>query len=310
MAQPSAALRATHGETELRNKVRMPLLGRNMTERRASPAVGTFQMSAQDVETAVPAALRAGYRLFDTAAVYRNERAVGEALRAGTVARGDLFVTSKLQPADQGYAPAAAAIDDSLAKIGLGCIDLYLVHWPGAAKVSPADPENRTRRMGSWRALEEALAAGKVRAIGVSNYGVRHLREMEAYAQVMPMVNQIELHPTCYPEDVLEYCREAGIFVQAYSSLGRGRLLEADFLDAFPEVAQIAGRHGASVGQVLLRWALQHGFGLLPKSTSPARIAANADIIRFGLAPDEMHYLDGIHRTRSAKYCWDSSVVV
>jgi diketogulonate reductase-like aldo/keto reductase len=286
----------------LLNGVKIPILG-----------LGTYKMEKENVETAIPAALDAEYRLFDTATVYKNEQFVGSTLihelKKRNMQRGDIFVTSKLQTLDQGYEEATKAIVTSLTKLGMDYIDLYLIHWPGASGLDPSDPLNLERRKGSWKALEEALKDGKLRAIGVSNYMTSHLREMEGYAKIMPMVNQIELHPTYYPEDIVEYCQEKGIFIQAYSSLGRGKLLAPEFLERHPGIPEIVTRHDVKVGQVYLRWAWQHGFGILPKSNTPARVKENADIFGFALSKEEMHYLDEIHRSEPLKICWDPKTV-
>lgn len=275
--------------------------------------VGTYKMTKENVEIAIPAALEAGYRLFDTATIYRNEEFVGETLRKEMacrgIARSSVFITSKLQTKDQGYEAASAAIDTSLAKMGVDYIDLYLIHWPGAAGLDPSDPLNKELRIGSWRALEEALVVGKLRSIGVSNYMLKHLQEMEEYAKVMPMVNQIELHPAYYPEDVIGYCQSKQIVIQAYSSLGRGKLLEDEFMTEHSQVVKISERHRATISQVYLRWALQHNWGILPKSNNPHRIKENASILHFELNEKEMHYLHSIHIKETQKICWDPIVV-
>lgn len=287
---------------KLLNGIEMPLLG-----------LGTYKMVEENVKVAIPAALDAGYRLFDTATVYRNEEFVGETLRKELAARGmkrgDIFVTSKLQTADQGYEAALRAVDISMKKLGLEYIDLYLIHWPGAAGLDPTDKRNLERRKESWRALEEAMKAGKLRAIGVSNYMLNHLVEMEEYAQVTPMVNQIELHPAYFPDDVVGYCRSKGILVQAYSSLGRGKLLEGDFIDRHSLIMELAQRKQVTISQIYLRWAWQHSFSILPKSNNPERIKENADIFRFELDSEEMKYLDDIHKSEPNKICWDPKAV-
>ncbi|PJF17078.1 Aldo/keto reductase subgroup domain-containing protein [Paramicrosporidium saccamoebae] len=271
-------------------------------------------MTGENVEIAIPAALDAGYRLFDTATIYRNEEFVGETLRKEMarrgIARSSVFITSKLQTKDQGYEAATTAVNTSLAKLRVDYIDLYLIHWPGASGLDPSDPLNKELRIGSWRALEEALAVGKLRSIGVSNYMLKHLEEMETYANIMPMVNQIELHPAYYPEDVVGYCQSKQIVIQAYSSLGRGKLLEDSFLNEHPQVAKISEQHRVTISQVYLRWALQHGWGILPKSNSPHRIKENANILHFKLSDKEMHYLDSIHIKETQKICWDPVTVM
>jgi len=270
-------------------------------------------MTGENVQMAIPAALDAGYRLFDTATIYKNEQSVGSTLTKELAARGmkrkDVWITSKLQTLDQGYEAAKRAIDLSLQQLGMDYIDMYLIHWPGASGLSPSDPSNRECRQGSWKALEEALDEGKLRAIGVSNYMENHLREMEEYARVMPMVNQIELHPLYYPDKVVEYCQAKDILVQAYSSLGRGQLLEADFLQKHTRLTEMTEKHKATASQVYLKWALQHRFGILPKSNAPERIASNAQLYHFNLSDDDMKYLDDIHRTDGRKICWDPAAV-
>lgn len=262
---------------------------------------------------AIPLAIDAGYRLFDTATIYKNEEAVGQALREGLTKRGlaraEVFVTSKLQTLDQGYENAQAAIDRSLTRLGLEYIDMYLIHWPGASGMEPSDPHNRQARQGSWRALEEALAAGKLRAIGVSNYMENHLLEMHEYARTLPMVNQIELHPLYVPEETIKVCHQMGVHVQAYSSLGRGKLIEDVFLTQHQEILQMAKTHGKSPSQVYLRWALQHGYSILPKSITPERIQSNCQVFDFDLTNAEMEYLDRLHQTEERKVCWDPKAV-
>lgn len=291
-----------HAKVKLINGICMPLLG-----------LGTYKMTKENVEEAIPAALDSGYRLFDTATVYRNEEHVGNTLKREMEIRGmdqsQIFVTSKLQTLDQGYEAAASAIDTSLAKLGLGYIDLYLIHWPGASGIEPSDPRNRELRQGSWKALEEALIAGKLKAIGVSNFLVSHLKEMKSYAKIMPMVNQIELHPLYYPKDTIEYCQSNGIFIQAYSSLGRGKLLEPEFTSRHPPIVQMAEQHGATLSQIYLCWAWQHSFGIIPKSNNPKRIRENIEFFRFKLSDNEMEYLDSIHSVETVKLCWDPKLV-
>ena len=282
----------------MNNGLPMPMVG-----------LGTYKMLRENVEVAIPAAIDCGYRLFDTATIYRNEedvgRVLGQLISSGKVSRSDIFVISKLQTADQGYGSAKKAIEASRQKLNLEYIDCYLIHWPGASGLDPSDPRNKEMRAGSWRALEEALDAGFLRSIGVSNYMHSHLAEMEVYAKVMPMVNQIELHPLYYPEDTIEYCQRRGIFVQAYSSLGRGKLLEETFLAAHPKISEMARLHGKEPSQVYLKWALQHSFGILPKSISASRVQSNIDLFDFELGAAEMQYLDALHFLEEQKICWD-----
>jgi methylglyoxal/glyoxal reductase len=247
------------------------------------PAVGlgVFQVEPGAVtQQAVRWALEAGYRHIDTAKLYGNEADVGEAVRASGLPRPEVFVTTKLWHADQGFEEALAACRASLGRLGLAYIDLYLIHWPAAPS-----PE---ARLGSWRALERLQTEGTCRAIGVSNYTVRHLEEIRAHSDVVPAVNQIEMHPFVYDPDLLAYCARRGIRVAAYSPLTRGRQLE------HPGIADVARAHGRSPAQTLLRWGLQHEVVVLPRSTQEARIQENARLFDFSLTDAEMTRLDGL----------------
>jgi diketogulonate reductase-like aldo/keto reductase len=226
---------------------------------------------------AVIAALELGYRHVDTARIYGNEADVGAALRASGVPRDQVFVTTKLWNDDHGYDAALRALDASLARLGTDHVDLYLIHWPV--------PDGRRD---SWRALERAFADGKARAIGVSNYLVPHLRELLGAAKIVPHVDQIELSPFLQRRDTCALCREHGIAIEAYSPLTRGQRLH------HPEVAAIARATGRTPAQVLLRWGIQHGFVVLPKSVHRERIAENAAVFDFALDAAAMARLDAL----------------
>lgn len=254
---------------EIRGGVPIPLIG-----------LGVFRASAGgETAAAVQAALRAGYRHIDTARVYGNETDVGKGLRASGIDREQVFVTTKLWNDDQGFRSTLAAFEASRQRLGLSVIDLYLVHWPVPGK-----------RLDTWRAMEHLLETGKVRAIGVSNYMVRHLEELLARTESPPAVNQIELSPYNWASRraVLDLCAANHIAVEAYSPLTKGRKL------ADPPLVAIAMRHGKTTAQVLIRWALQKGFIVLPKSTRPQRIAANADVFDFDLTDKDMAALDAL----------------
>jgi diketogulonate reductase-like aldo/keto reductase len=226
---------------------------------------------------AVTAALGLGYRHIDTARVYRNEADVGAAVNQSSVPRSEIFVTTKLWNDDQGYDAALRALDASLARLALDYVDLYLIHWPVPDK-----------RRESWRALEAAFAAGKARAIGVSNYLVPQLTELFGEAKVLPHVNQIELTPFLQRRETRATCAKHGIVVEAYSPLTRGSRLED------PVLAAIARAVQRTPAQVLLRWGIQHGHVILPKSTRRERIAENAGLFDFALDPAQMKKLDGL----------------
>jgi diketogulonate reductase-like aldo/keto reductase len=240
--------------------------------------LGVWQIPLGDAtRDAVEAAVRAGYRHVDTARIYGNEADVGAAINASGVPRAELFVTTKLWNADQGYDRALAAFDASLARLGLDYLDLYLLHWPVPGK-----------RLESWRALEKLHAEGRARAIGVSNFLEPHLRELLATAKVVPAVDQIELSPFLQRRETRAFCRQHGIVVEAYSPLTRGVRLDD------PQVVAIARRTRRSPAQVLLRWGIQHGLVVLPKSTRPARIIENAALFDFQLDDAAMAALDAL----------------
>jgi len=241
--------------------------------------LGVFQTPPGEVtRKAVRWALDAGYRLIDTAAMYGNEEAVGEAVRASGIAREEIVVTTKLWFTDHGFEAAQMAARRSQAKLDLGPIDLYLIHWPRANS-----PEER---LASWKGLEKLRREGIVRSIGVSNYAARHLEELAEHAGVYPSVNQVEFHPFVYDPGFLRHAEEHRIVVEAYSPLTRARRLDD------PTIGTIARAHGKSPAQVLVRWGLQHGLVELPKSVHQERIRENADVYDFSLRAEEVEALD------------------
>ena len=240
--------------------------------------LGVWQTpSGATTRKAVAAALDGGYRHIDTAHIYGNEADVGAAVRESGVAREAVFVTTKLWNADQGYDPALRAFDASLTRLGLEYVDLYLIHWPVAGK-----------RLDSWRALERIHEDGRARSIGVSNFLVPHLEELLGKATRVPAVNQIELTPFLQRRETRALCARHGIVVEAYSPLTHGKRLD------HPVVKDVARRLGRSVAQVLLRWGLQQGVVVLPKSTNPARIAENGALFDFTLDDGAMTALDAL----------------
>jgi len=251
----------------LRSGARIPQVG-----------LGVWQTpSGAITRQAVTAALAAGYRHIDTARIYGNEADVGAAVLASGVRREDVFVTTKLWNDDQGYDAALRAFDASLQRLGLTYVDLYLIHWPVAGK-----------RLDSWRALERIHQEGRARSIGVSNYLRPHLEELLAHATEAPAVNQIELTPFLQRRDARALCARHGIVVEAYSPLTHGLRLD------HPAVRDVARRVGRSVAQVLLRWGLQHGLVVLPKSTKPSRIVENGALFDFTLDERAMQDLDAL----------------
>ena len=241
-------------------------------------AFGTWQVPDADVTPAVLHALETGYRHIDTAAIYGNEAGVGRAIAQGGVAREDLYVTTKLWNDVHRKADARRAIETSLEKLGLDHVDLYLIHWPSTVKHGDAYIE-------AWDALQEFKAEGLVTSIGVSNFHAHHL---DAISGEVPAINQIEVHPTFAQIPLRTFCEERGIKVESWSPLGSG----ADLGNG--ELADIAAAHGRSVAQVIIRWHLQHGLIVLPKSVTPARIEENFAVFDFELDADTMARIDGL----------------
>ncbi|MFD7070507.1 aldo/keto reductase [Streptomyces sp. NPDC059913] len=247
---------------KLNNGVEIPQLG-----------FGVFQVPDDETTTAVSAALEAGYRSIDTAAIYGNEAGVGRALAASGLPREDLFVTTKLWNADQGHDATLRAFDASLAKLGLDHVDLYLIHWPTPARDLYAD---------TWKALEKLAADGRIRAAGVSNFQPSHLQRLLDTSDLVPAVNQVELHPGLQQAELRAFHAQHGIATEAWSPLAQGAVLND------PEITAIADRTGKSPAQVVLRWHLQLGNIVIPKSVTPARIRQNLDVFDFTLTDDDM----------------------
>jgi len=252
---------------------------------------GTWQILLnRKTKASVLHALAAGYRLIDTAKVYGNEKGVGRAMRESGIAREAIFVTTKLWNGEQGYESAIDAFDVSLTRLGLDYIDLYLIHWPVTGK-----------RTESWRALEDIYNVGRAKAIGVSNYTVRHLQEVLDRGSIVPAVNQIEFHPYLYKEQVptLDFCKKHKIIVEAYSPLAHAAKMDE------PVILDIAKETGKTYAQVMLRWALQHGTVPLPKSSNPRRIKENIEIFDFELSERQMKKINGL--SNGMRTCWDPS---
>jgi diketogulonate reductase-like aldo/keto reductase len=262
----------------LNNGVTMPALG-----------LGVFQTAPDETTAAVTSAIGLGYRHIDTAAAYGNEKEVGQAIRAADVPRDELFVETKVWITDYGYDETLHAFDKSAGKLGLDQIDLFILH-----QALPADFD---RTLAAYRALEQLLADGKVRAIGISNFMADHLRTLLDAAEVVPAVNQIEIHPYFQQRAVQDLGAEHGILSQAWSPIGgitfyRDSGHHSALED--PVLNQIAGAHAKSPAQVMLRWGLQHGRSVIPKSTNPTRIAENLDVFDFELSAEEMARIDGL----------------
>lgn len=253
----------------LHNGVKMPWFG-----------LGVYKVKeGSEVVDSVKAAIKNGYKSIDTAAVYKNEEGVGQAIKEAGVPREELFITTKVWNADQGYESTLQAFETSMEKLGLDYLDLYLIHWPVSGKYND-----------TWKALEKLYMEGRVRAIGVSNFHVHHLKDLMADAEIKPMVNQVEYHPHLAQPELLEFCKAEGIQMEAWSPLKQGELLSE------PTIVEIAEKHKKSPAQVILRWDLQNGVVTIPKSVKEHRIIENADIFDFELSAEEMDRLTSLNK--------------
>jgi diketogulonate reductase-like aldo/keto reductase len=273
---------ATAPALTLNNGVTIPALG-----------LGVFQSPPEETTAAVETALRDGYRLIDTAAAYGNEREVGDAVRASGLDRSEVFLETKIWISDYGYDETLHGFEKSAGKLGVEQIDLLILHQ--------ALPSAFDRTAEAYRALETLLADGKVRAIGVSNFTVEHLTRLLEHASVVPTVNQIEVHPYFAQPEVQAFGEEHGILTQAWSPIGGITFYrEGEHTSTLedPVIVEIAEAHGKTPAQVMLRWGLQHGRSVIPKSTKPERIAENIDVFDFELSGDEVAAIDGLDTGR------------
>lgn len=252
----------------LNNGISMPQFG-----------LGVYKVEeGKQVEETVLSAIDLGYRLIDTAAFYGNEEGVGKALKKSKIKREELFITTKVWNDDQGYDETIAAFEKSLVKLDLEYIDLYLIHWPISGKYRD-----------TWRALEKLYKEGRVKAIGVCNFHPHHLDHLLASAEIVPAVNQVELHPRLSQEELRDYCNEKKIKVEAWAPIARGKLSDE------PTLNYIANKHGKTHAQIILRWHLQNDVIIIPKTTNLDRLKENSDIFDFELSLDEMQQIDTLN---------------
>lgn len=249
----------------LNTNASMPLLG-----------LGVYKATAPgEVEGAIATALDLGYRLIDTASAYKNEEGVGRGIRSSSVPRKELFITTKLWNTAQRIGDIDGAFQRSLDRLGLDYVDLYLIHWPVPGCY-----------LGTWQALEKILDSGRALSIGVSNFQIHHLEELKKVSGIIPAVNQIECHPLCYPKELIEYCESEGIQVQAYAPLARGAYFDNDVM------CVLATKYARTPAQIGLRWAIQKGISVIPKSVHPDRIASNGNVFDFTIEDEDMAIID------------------
>lgn len=254
---------------KLNNGVNMPWFG-----------LGVWQVEdGNEAIDSVKAALKSGYRAIDTAAAYGNEESVGKAIKESGIARDELFITSKVWNKDQGYESTLAAFEETMKKLDLDVLDLYLIHWPVAGKYKD-----------TWRAMEKLYKDGRIRAIGVSNFQTHHLDDLLADAEVVPAVNQVEFHPLLTQTELLAYSEEKGIQLEAWSPLAQGKLFDNEV------IKEIADKYGKEPAQVILRWVLDKGVVVITRSVKEKRIASNAEIFDFKLTVEEIDRISALNK--------------
>ncbi|MFP7298217.1 aldo/keto reductase [Neobacillus niacini] len=255
----------------LHNGVKMPWLG-----------LGVYKVQeGEEALQAVKAAIKAGYRSIDTAALYQNEESVGQAIKESGVPREELFITTKVWNEDQRNDSVLEAFETSIQKLGLDYVDLYLIHWPVKEKYKQ-----------TWKVLEQLYKEGRIRAIGVSNFQIHHLEDLQSIAEIKPMVNQVELHPLLAQAELRDYCRKQEIQIEAWAPLGQGRLLE------HPVLKEIAAKYNKSTAQVILRWDIQNGIVTIPKSVKESRIIENAAIFDFSLTETDIQKINALNEDK------------
>ncbi|MDE6475479.1 MAG: aldo/keto reductase [Erysipelotrichaceae bacterium] len=262
-------LNANHShEVVLENGVTLPLVG-----------LGVYKIEEDTMHNALKAALEAGYRCFDTAQLYQNEDALGKELKNIGIAREEVFITSKVANSNQGYASTMESFDESLRKLQTDYLDMFMVHWAG---------QNQERYLATWRALEDLYLSGKVRVIGVCNFTIGQLEILLQHARIKPMVNQIERNPLWNEKELIAFCKQHHIQIQAWAPLSRGNFYQ-------PSIVEIAKKYKKTPAQILLRWNVQDAICVIPKSTHRERIFENIDIFDFILEPEDMEVLSNMH---------------
>ena len=261
---------------EMNNGVKIPLLG-----------LGTYLSESGSVaEKAVKSALDIGYRHIDTARFYNNEESIGKAVRTHIIHRKEIFVTTKLWNSDHGYKQALEAFEGSLNRLDIEYIDLFLIHWP-VEKL----------RNETWKALEKVYKEGKCKAIGVSNYTVRHLKELLEVCEIKPVINQVEFHPFLFQKELMEYCRKNDILLEGYSPFAKGKRLND------PRLEPLAKKYNKTNAQIIVRWHLQHEVVVIPKSSNTERIKENSEVYDFNISEEDMNYINSLNE--NYRCTWD-----
>jgi len=251
---------------------------------------GTYQLRNHAAKEAILNALESGYRHIDTAAAYGNEKETGEALKESRIPRNEVFITTKLWNEDQGYKTTFDAFERSLDRLDLDYIDLYLIHWPVGGK-----------RLQSWKAMEEIMHSGRCKSIGVCNFTERHLTELLKNCEIIPAVNQVEFNPFLFQEELLNYCNNQGISLEAYTPLSRGQKLD------HPVIKEMSGRYHKTPAQIMIRWGIEHDLIVIPKSAHKKRIIENADVFDFSIVPQDMLKLNTLNE--GFRVAWDPEFI-
>lgn len=253
---------------KLNNGIKIPYIG-----------FGTYGLHGKSAHKSIEAALEAGYRLIDTAESYYNEKEIGEAINSSSIPRNEIFITTKLANGNHGYDKTLKAFENSLKSLALEYVDLYLIHWPSGSQ-----------RDDTWKAFEFLLRNGSCKAIGVSNYTVRHLNELFHNSSTVPAVNQVEFNPYIYQKEILEFCREKNIQLEGYSPLARTKKFTGN------DLKNISNKYSKSAVQILIRWSLQHNVITIPKSSHEDRIKENIDVFDFEISDDDMKKLNSLNK--------------
>lgn len=288
----------------LRNGIKIPRIG-----------LGTYGVKDKSLCLSLfDDAIKAGYRLFDTGTMYGNDEYIGdvlyEKLNSQQFKRDEFYVITKIAPYQHGKQVTNTAIKDSLKRLKLSYIDMALIHWPGVAKVPPGDQKNKILRKETWQELENLVVAGQIKSIGVSNYNENHLKDLLEYCKIKPTINQVEFHPMCYQENLLNFCKSNSIFLQAYSSLGSSQGKPPGWQVVFADetVKSLANKYDKTIPQILLRWGYQHDCLLIPKTSKFENLRSNLDILDFKIEDDDMKALNGLNKNKH--FCWNSENIV